>query len=49
MNSVRSVCMAATCSKCNYLGIYEWRSDYGFVEMCDICGTSLNKEREDYK
>ena len=44
MVSVRSVCMVATCTYCNRTGIYEWRSDYGFVESCEICGTSLNKE-----
>ena len=34
----------AKCSKCNYRGKYIYRNGFGFLEMCEICATSLNKE-----
>ena len=34
----------AKCSKCNYENSYKYRENFGYVEVCDICGTSLNKE-----
>ena len=33
----------AKCSQCNYSTIYTFRADYGFIQSCEICGSSLNK------
>jgi hypothetical protein len=32
----------AKCSACNFNDIYIYRNDYGFIQSCEICGTSLN-------
>ena len=34
----------AKCSKCNYANKYNYREDYGYLQVCEICATSLNKE-----
>lgn len=34
----------AKCSECNYANKYTYRENYGYLQVCEICATSLNKE-----
>lgn len=34
----------AKCLKCNYSDKYIYRNEFGYLQMCKICATSLNKK-----